>query len=822
MSQPSFSMNNLRSTTFSYSSGTGSYTETLGSGSDWLATMPGTGTSSGFKSLGNTLLQTTTGDITLNNTITSSAVSGNAIVIASGAAFKNHKGADALNPGSGRWLVYSADPANDIFGDLNSGNTALWNKTYSGYAPDYVVETGNRYLFSYQPTLFFTPNNVSKTYGNAATLTGFTVSGYQGVQNAFNSDDPDTLYSGLPSLASAGTADTAHAGYYDINIGQGTLESLLGYTFGFESTGTLTVDRATLTTTGAVAQNKVYDATRAATISAGTLAGLLFADNVTVAGGGTFADKNVGTGKTVTANLFLEGEDAGNYILTQPTALTADITAKNLTVSGAVAHNKVYDRTVAATISGETLAGLLTGDIVTVSGDGTFADKNAGTSKTVTAALTLGGADAANYSFTQPTGLTADITVRPLSTWTATSSGLWSNPANWDAIPDGQNVLAVSIPTGGDYQVTFDAGNTTLENLNSSQTLVMANGNLTIGTKLDTTALQQTGGVINGAGFLNVSASFNQTGGSIHLTGPATLVQSTGDLNIADLKASTVTLIAQAGRISQTGAIVTPSLVTSSVTGTVLNSANQVSNFSAANSTSGDIALTNSASPLSIAAITQSGPGDVIINNTGAIITGSEPVTSGGSVSLSAHSPLTIGSGGVKAVGDIILEASASDGSDNLSLNGPVASTTGGITLKAGDKVVIGTDGSTSAPVGGVIVTDESGTIIISPEPKPAPPEPKPAPPEPKVDTTAEVVKEIILVETTPIAPAGLMLAAFSSEPAQPQQEQPPVAGGPNGSKDKEEEKDKDKDKDKKKDEQEQQPAGGDKNDAKLKKNYCN
>ena len=89
---------------------------------------------------------------------------------------------------------------------------------------------------------------------------------------------------------------------------------------------------STLTVTGITAANKVYDGTTSATINAtnATLNGVLPGDvgNVTLVTAdatGTFADKNVGTGKVVTvAGLALSGSAAINYTLTQPTT-TADI-----------------------------------------------------------------------------------------------------------------------------------------------------------------------------------------------------------------------------------------------------------------------------------------------------------------------------------------------------------------------------------------------------------------------------------------------------------------------------------------------------------------
>src|SRR5439155_4246035 len=111
-------------------------------------------------------------------------------------------------------------------------------------------------------------------------------------------------------------------------------------------------------------------------------------DDVTINTGsatGAFTDANVGTGKSVTVSgLTLEGADAANYALTQPTS-TADITAATLTGSIA-ADNKTYDGTTAATIATRTLSGVIGSDNVTLTGGtAAFADMNAGIGKTVTA-----------------------------------------------------------------------------------------------------------------------------------------------------------------------------------------------------------------------------------------------------------------------------------------------------------------------------------------------------------------------------------------------------------------------------------------------------
>ena len=92
---------------------------------------------------------------------------------------------------------------------------------------------------------------------------------------------------------------------------------------------------ATVTvSSGLTANNKVYDATTAATISSNnvSLSGVIAGDtaNVKLSTNGytaTFSSAAVGSGKAVTVSgLTLTGSAAGNYTLTQPAGLTANIT----------------------------------------------------------------------------------------------------------------------------------------------------------------------------------------------------------------------------------------------------------------------------------------------------------------------------------------------------------------------------------------------------------------------------------------------------------------------------------------------------------------
>ncbi len=110
----------------------------------------------------------------------------------------------------------------------------------------------------------------------------------------------------------------------------------------------------------------------------------------------------------------ITGGQAGNYLLAQPAGLTANITAKELTVAGAVAQNKVYNGNASAVIAEALLDGKVGDDDVALDAlTGTFADVNA--ADAVAPALTLKGAAKANYTLTQPMGLSANITKAALT-----------------------------------------------------------------------------------------------------------------------------------------------------------------------------------------------------------------------------------------------------------------------------------------------------------------------------------------------------------------------------------------------------------------------
>ena len=171
------------------------------------------------------------------------------------------------------------------------------------------------------------------------------------------------------------------------------------------------------------------------------------------------------------------------------------------------------------------------------------------------------------------------------------------------------------------------------------------------------------------------------------------------------------------GAITQTGADSGVTLTTSSVGGTLLNSANVFTNFNGVNTTSGDIQFTNSASPLTITGINETGGGNILINNTGSI-------TNSGAINTAANGNITLNASGTETLGSTVTAGgsggvilSASGGSSDILVNANIGSTSGAISATAGRNVTlnvgnISSSGNISLTGGSAI--SEAGAGIIN------------------------------------------------------------------------------------------------------------
>jgi len=276
---------------------------------------------------------------------------------------------------------------------------------------------------------------------------------------------------------------TATAVFSDAGVGNNKAVTVSGYAISGTASSnytvlqpaglTASVTTRALTISGIGIGAKVYDGLTNATITgAATLNGLIAADAANVLLGGTpvasFITAAAGINKAVSVTGYtITGSAAANYTLTQPVGLTASVTARPVTISGIGVSDKIYDGLTTAFLNGNAvLNGVLAADVLHVVLSGTpvasFSTANAESNKTISiSGYSLSGSAAANYSLTQPTGLTAAIQPRAL-----TVSGIGISDKTYDgstsATITGTAVLygvvaadAVNVVLGGATTAAF-------------------------------------------------------------------------------------------------------------------------------------------------------------------------------------------------------------------------------------------------------------------------------------------------------------------------------------------------------------------------------
>ena len=315
---------------------------------------------------------------------------------------------------------------------------------------------------------------------------------------------------GTASVAVATSGHTSSSGHLQAGSYSGAqsiaaLSGADGGNYSFSTvTGDYTVSQLVLSVSGITASNKVYDgnATAAVNTAGAVLGNLVAGDDVTVSAAGAFADKNVGTGKTVTLTSSYGGADLGNYAVAGQAGTTADITPKTLTVVGLAASGKTYDGTAGVSITdwGHVDTGVGSETLVLRASGAAFDDANAGTGKTVTAsgyALSDGanGGVASNYRLSAASATTTADIARAALTVTANDDAKFVtqtdasgyNGVQYSGFVHGEDASAlggsltlsrtnasqnaagtyrdVLVPaglTGGNYDISYAAGSYTI------------------------------------------------------------------------------------------------------------------------------------------------------------------------------------------------------------------------------------------------------------------------------------------------------------------------------------------------------------------------
>ncbi|PQP82649.1 hypothetical protein C0Q44_14640 [Paenibacillus sp. PCH8] len=191
------------------------------------------------------------------------------------------------------------------------------------------------------------------------------------------------------TMSTAGLASGTYVVYaVDLsnNISIASSEIIIG-------TKALTVSNPVLT------EAKMYDGTNLASVTAGSLNGVVAGNTVTVSAVATYNDAAIGTGKTITVVYTLGGADAAKY--TAPanyTIHTGAISTAQLTIGDpmlTVIEKPDGDSSVV--VSAGQLAGVVTGENVTVSANAIYDTTSPPKAAPLTVVYTIAGADSGKY-----------------------------------------------------------------------------------------------------------------------------------------------------------------------------------------------------------------------------------------------------------------------------------------------------------------------------------------------------------------------------------------------------------------------------------------
>ncbi len=348
--------------------------------------------------------------------------------------------------GGGPLQVYYVGVGGTSYASTTSAPTDAGNYEASASFPGDAGHTGSSGVADFsinQAALTITATDQTQTYGfggtgaslgtsafistglqngetvGAVTLTTNATTSTSGNYNtdAYDSGNPWTI---TPSAATGGTFT---AGNYNITY----------------DTGSLTVTPATLTVTGITAGNKVYNGATSATLaglSSAKLTSVLPGDSVTLntaGASGNFANKNVGTGITVTVSgLTLAGPQAADY--TSAATTTANITPAPLTVT-ALANTKTYDGTTSAAATPAITKGKLFGTD-TAGFSEAYTTINARAALTLTpSGLVNDGDGGHDYAVTFKSAARGTIKARPITVTALTNSKTYDGTISAAAVP---------------------------------------------------------------------------------------------------------------------------------------------------------------------------------------------------------------------------------------------------------------------------------------------------------------------------------------------------------------------------------------------------
>ena len=363
-------------------------------------------------------------------------------------------------------------------GDLKNAGTAtinvdgLYSTTQQGYIINY--DTGTLTTNKKDITANYTAEN--KVYD------GTTSANVNGTLSGILSGDTVTL-------------SNTSANFTDKNAGTGKTVNIAGITLGGVDSGNYFISTTNSATANILKKDITVTANSDTTTYNGTVqntngfsaSGLVGGETVAVLDGVT--GDSAGGRNAGTYNTNLSGTDE-NYNITFVDGSLV-ISKKELTANY-TAENKVYDGNTDAVVNG-TLSGVISGETVTLSNtSANFTDKNVGEDKTVNiAGISLGGIYSGNYSISNSSSVTADITKKGIAVNYTAENKVYDG--NTDAVVNG---TLIGVVSGEAVSISNTSANFTDKNAGNGKTVNIAgislggvdSGNYSISTTNSATA----------------------------------------------------------------------------------------------------------------------------------------------------------------------------------------------------------------------------------------------------------------------------------------------------------------------------------------------
>jgi hypothetical protein len=408
---------------------------------------------------------------------------------------------------------------------------------------------------------------------DAKFVTQADSAGYGGViYNGFVAGETASVLSSVGSISrsnagtnSAGTyagaltASGWSATNYDISYQAGTYtivpaNSLLvratPTTTSYGSAPSYNITAQYLASNGSIVNVSSSIASSAVSVSDGVGGSAQFALNPINGSMSTSNNLQVGGYNLGSTNVSIGGSNFNSLVVVGSLTVTPKILNNDLGVQSLV---KVYDGSTSITGTALTfdrnLAGVIGSDGVSLSGSGSYNDPNVGTNKGVTISMGLSGTDARDYALSTTT-LNANVgTITQLASvqYVGSANGSWSDSRNWagGALPSGNNVANVIIPTGMTVLYNSDQVGAIGSQINNSGVIRFASANpFNLANNVSGSGILQQAG----AGMLTISGNNSGMSGNIDIGSYALTLASTNALG-------TGSILSSGGQLSVTSGI---------------------------------------------------------------------------------------------------------------------------------------------------------------------------------------------------------------------------------------------------------------------------